>query len=95
MSGQFTKRRRIYRIITTVYLLAVAYLCFASSSGLPSIKEWHFFIPADKVVHFLMFFPFPILAYLSFGKGDNVRVQCGDCFLQYFLQAVRLPALQS
>lgn len=68
------KERSVFRIILAAYLLAIAYLCFASSSGLPSIKEWHFFIPADKVVHFTMFLPFPILGYFSF-RGEGKALQ--------------------
>ena len=54
-----------WRILLVVYLAAVAYLCFASQGGLPKFDDWPFKIPADKVVHFLMFLPWPILASLS------------------------------
>ena len=30
-------------------------------------------IPIDKVVHFLMFFPFPLLAYLAFDRYREKR----------------------
>ena len=54
-----------WRILLVIYLAAVAYLCFASQGGLPKFDDWPFKIPADKVVHFLMFLPWPILASLS------------------------------
>ena len=54
-----------WRILLVVYLAAVAYLCFASQGGLPKFDDWPFKIPADKVVHFLMFLPWPILASIS------------------------------
>lgn len=62
-----TRRQLIWaRILFVVYLVAVAVLCFGkfdSSNDLPK-ELWG--IPADKIVHFLMFFPFPILAFLAF-----------------------------
>ena len=54
-----------WRILLVIYLAAVAYLCFASQGGLPKFDDWPFKIPADKVVHFLMFLPWPILSCLS------------------------------
>ena len=63
-----TRRQLIWaRILFVVYLVAVAFLCFGkfdSSNNLPK-ELWG--IPADKIVHFLMFFPFPLLACLAFG----------------------------
>lgn len=54
-------------ILLTAYLAAVAYCCFGQFSDLPDIGPNTFFgIPADKVAHFLMFFPFPILCHLAF-----------------------------
>ena len=60
-----------WRILLVVYLAAVAYLCFASQGGLPKFDDWPFKIPADKVVHFLMFLPWPILASLSVMPDRN------------------------
>lgn len=60
-----TKRTLVFRILFAVYLLAIAYICFASQGGLPSFDEWNFVIPADKVVHFTMFLPFPVLLFHS------------------------------
>lgn len=48
-----------------LYLGALAYACFAHSEMLPSIHNWPFGIPFDKVAHFCMFVPFPVLMYLS------------------------------
>ena len=56
------------RIAFVVYLVAVAVLCFAKfpeSEDAP-MELWG--IPFDKIVHFLMFFPFPLLAYLAFDR---------------------------
>ena len=33
---------------------------------MPDVQRSFWGIPTDKIVHFLMFFPFPILAFLAF-----------------------------
>ena len=79
------ENKYLWRGLTLVYLLALCYLCFSTPDSLPSIENWNFFIPADKLVHFLMFFPAPVLLYLSLGKHcETVRKALptvGFCFL--------------
>ncbi|MGN1226006.1 MAG: VanZ family protein [Candidatus Cryptobacteroides sp.] len=58
----------LWRILSLIYLGLLCYLCFSTPESLPSINDWKFFIPADKVVHFCMFFPAPVLLFLSIGK---------------------------
>lgn len=53
------------RLLLLLYLITVGILCFISSDSLPSVKTEFFGIPVDKLAHFLMFFPFPILFFLS------------------------------
>lgn len=53
----------IYRTVLLLYLGAIAFLCFSELKGLPSIHKTFLGIPADKLVHFVMFFPFPWIAY--------------------------------
>ena len=60
------KRTTLFKILTLLYIAAVAVFCFANFSSLPIAPGKILGLDADKVVHFLMFFPFPILAYLSF-----------------------------
>ena len=60
------KRTTLFKILTLLYLVAVAVLCFANFSSLPKAPRHILGFDADKVVHFLMFFPFPLLAYFSF-----------------------------
>ncbi len=55
----------VYRTVLLIYIGAIAFLCFANLNGLPSIQKSFFGIPADKLVHFAMFFPFPWLAYCA------------------------------
>lgn len=51
-----------------LYVAAVAYLCFANFSDVSNISRTIFGIETDKLVHFCMFLPFPILAFFSIGK---------------------------
>ena len=63
-----TRRQIIWsRILFAVYLAAVAFLCFGRFSNSQDVPTDLWGIPTDKVVHFLMFFPFPLLACLAFG----------------------------
>ena len=51
-----------------LYILTVAYLCFGKLDSLPDVKRSYFGIDTDKIVHFLMFLPFPILSYFCAGR---------------------------
>ena len=53
------------RIVFFLYLVAICFLLFATSDSLPSVSSTIWGLPTDKVAHFLMFFPFPILAFMS------------------------------
>ena len=61
-------RRLIARILFFLYLATVLVLCFGQFKDAPSIPWTLLGIPSDKLVHFCMFFPFPILAFLAFDK---------------------------
>ena len=60
------KHNLIFLILLLVYLGLVAWLCFGHFEGLPKIQKDLFGIPFDKVVHFLMFLPFPFLSFKAF-----------------------------
>ena len=68
------KRTTIFAILTVLYVALVALLCFANLNTPPDAPKTLFGIESDKVVHFLMFFPFPILAFLSF-RTKNMSVE--------------------
>ena len=73
------KNSLIWRIIGLVYLGALAYLLFSATDKLPTISDWHFFIPADKLVHLCMFFPSPVILYFSIANQNSrtwVVVMC-------------------
>ena len=56
------------RILFAVYLAAVLALCFGKFPSSEDVPKYLWGIPTDKIVHFLMFLPFPVLAYLAFDR---------------------------
>ena len=64
----------LFRILFLLYVAGVLFLCFGHFENAPSV-EWNLLgIPSDKLVHFCMFFPFPILAFLAFDRfTESVR----------------------
>ena len=60
------ERKHISMIILCAYVAAVGLMCFMKTDSAPSMEFNFFGIPTDKAVHFIMFFPFPILAYSAF-----------------------------
>lgn len=83
-----------------IYIAAVMYLCLMKPEDMPQTEMYIFGIPADKVAHFLMFLPFPILAYKMLWKGErklwadisilagSMAVGIGMAFLTEHLQAL-------
>ena len=58
--------RPIRIVVFLVYVALVAWLCFGSFKPTPSIPRSLWGIATDKIVHFLMFLPFPILGTMAF-----------------------------
>lgn len=67
------KGKTLIRIVFLLYIAAVLFLCFGKFSNLSGAPRHIMGIDSDKVVHFLMFFPFPILCYFSF-RWPGVKV---------------------
>ena len=58
---------RIFKIVLfLVYVACVAWLCFGTFKPSSDIPRSILGFPTDKVVHFLMFLPFPILGTFAF-----------------------------
>ena len=55
-------KSRLYGIMMTLYLGAVVVLCFANLGAGPAQNSF-WGIPGDKIAHFLLFLPFPFLAW--------------------------------
>lgn len=69
-------RINIMAIAFTMYLTAVAVLCFMHGNSLPDMADTWWGIPADKAAHFLMFLPFTPLSYMTFRrKGSAFRTK--------------------
>jgi len=66
-----TPKTILARILFLLYLAAVAFLCFMHVDKIPEVQKFIFGIPTDKLAHFLMFLPFPILAYLAYDHLTN------------------------
>lgn len=64
------------RITIVIYLALVAYVCFGHNfSFLPDLSKPLFgLIPKDKVIHFIMFLPFPVLMYYAVGKRYGRKI---------------------
>ena len=61
-----SKRIIIARVGFLLYMAALCWLCFGNFSSLPSVSKSFFGIETDKLVHFMMFLPFPFLMFASF-----------------------------
>ena len=66
-----TTKTILARILFFLYLAAIAFLCFMRVDRIPDIQQSLLGIPTDKIAHFLMFLPFPILAYLAYDHLTN------------------------
>jgi len=64
----YQKTRLFFRILFVLYIIALAYLCFGHFDSVPRVKPYFLGYPIDKVVHFLMFFPFPLLLFAAFDR---------------------------
>lgn len=63
------ERKTLARTVFLLYIAVVLYLCFGDFSGISDDVSLQFLgIGADKVVHFLMFLPFPVLFYFAFRR---------------------------
>lgn len=60
-------------VMMFVYLCIVGFLCFWHFDDMQAAEKMIVGIPADKVAHFLIFFPFPILAWITFGRRINKK----------------------
>jgi len=71
MQGNLTNR--IFTTIFIIYLIIVAYLSFGHVTPPSSWPMKIYGIYLDKYVHFLMFFPYVILAHLAFCRKNFWR----------------------
>lgn len=77
----FTHRQLVLfaRAAFVVYFGLVLYVCFGHFDSLPSVvNETLWGIPGDKIIHFIMFFPYPILLFMvrrhPFSAGRQIWI---------------------
>lgn len=54
-----------------LYIAALCVLCFGKFESGPDMQAEWFGIGKDKFAHFLMFLPYPVLAYLAFARKSG------------------------
>lgn len=59
-------RHAISIVLFIIYIGCVTYLCFGQPPKSVHIPKELWGLPFDKCVHFLMFFPYPLLAHEAF-----------------------------
>lgn len=74
-------RALIFQLILLIYIVAVAYLCFANFDKTPDVPKFIFGIPVDKLVHFCMFFPFPIIIFFASDKRSSSLIKALSSFI--------------
>lgn len=84
------KSRILFRLLLLLYLAAVAFLCLGNFGRFPSVSRTFLGIPTDKVVHFLMFLPYPLLCFLAFDKHTEKRWQSILFVLLTFISGIAL-----
>lgn len=59
-------KKRIFFILFILYLAGLGFACFGHFESIPEPQKLIFGLPIDKVVHFSMFLPFPLLTLAAF-----------------------------
>ena len=62
------RRTIIARVLFLLYLAAIAYMLFSALSNFPEFQKRFLGFETDKIVHFALFFPYPVLLYFAIGK---------------------------
>lgn len=66
MSNNSSAKRAVFIFLFISYLAVLSYLYFGKISRSSLLPDKIFGFEIDKVVHFIMFFPYPFLAHGSF-----------------------------
>ena len=77
-------RALIFRVLMLIYIFAVMYLCFAHFNNLPDAPRTIFGIQTDKIAHFIMFFPFPILGFYAYDRLTKTPLQAFAAVITIF-----------
>ena len=58
--------KTIMTVLFCIYIATLVFLCFMKTDSVPDVQFTLFGIPADKLVHFCMFAPYPVLPFRHF-----------------------------
>ena len=64
-------RGKLFKILFFIYLTGLCFCCFWNFRGSIGLDNDLWGIRMDKVVHFLLFFPLPIVSYMAFPQLRN------------------------
>ncbi len=67
------KRRHIWAAVLCCYFAAVLTLCLARPEHTAFLNKSLWGIQMDKIGHFLMFLPYPVIAYIAFRPETGKR----------------------
>lgn len=67
------KFRKISTVLFCSYIVAVVLLCVIRTDSLPELPKSFLGIPLDKITHFVMFLPFPVLGYTTFYPTEQSK----------------------
>jgi len=73
-------------LVLLLYIAAVAYLCFSNLEKVQDAPKTFLGLPTDKIVHFAMFLPLPVLAAFAMDRkfesvGETVAFFFTACSL--------------
>lgn len=84
MKKKTSTRAIVFKILMLGYILSVMYLCFANFNKLPDVPRQLFGIPMDKIVHFCMFFPFPIFGFYAYDRLTDTPLKALAAVIMLF-----------
>lgn len=82
-------KRHISILALCIYIATICIMCFIRPSSFPDTPMELWGIGVDKFVHFLMFLPFPILAYYSFSKEAKFVILLAGCIFALATECVQ------
>ena len=83
---------RTDRVLLVIYLAAVFFLCFATISSPDDMPRAFIGIPMDKLAHFLMFLPMPLLCCFAV-RTDKLEGNMFTVLLSAFMLTLLLGGL--
>lgn len=66
-------KRYIWAFVLCCYFAVVLILCLARPQSIPSLEKFMWGVPVDKIAHFLMFMPYPVIAYTVFKPSEGKK----------------------